>query len=103
MDEADRQWAEDTARLYDQGWRFARLPRSSTAAMASCARILRTPVALRNRGGTCTGTYREDRTWLSSAPEPSASLTDGVRGQRRLRDPRERRATFWPAETLVKR
>jgi excisionase family DNA binding protein len=61
-DEAERQWAEDAARLYDQGWSIRQVAEKFDCGYGVMRRILRMRVALRNRGGTYTGTYREDRT-----------------------------------------
>ena len=60
-DEAERQWAEDAARLYEQGWSIRQVAEKFDCGYGVMRRILRMRVALRNRGGSCTGIYREDR------------------------------------------
>lgn len=57
-DEADRQWAEDAARLYDQGWSICQVAEKFDCGLGVMRRILRTRVALRSY----TGIYGENRT-----------------------------------------
>jgi excisionase family DNA binding protein len=61
-DEAERQWAEDAARLYVQGWSIRQVAEKFDCSYGVMRRILRMRVALRNRGGTYTGIDRENRT-----------------------------------------
>jgi excisionase family DNA binding protein len=61
-DEVERQWAEDAARLYDQGWSIRQVAEKFDCGYGVMRRILRTRVALRNRGGSYTGVYGENRT-----------------------------------------
>jgi len=61
-DEAERQWDEDAARLYAQGWSIRQVAEKFDCGYGVMRRVLRRHVALRNRGGTYTGIHREDRT-----------------------------------------
>lgn len=61
-DEAERQWAEDAVRLYDQGWSIRQVAEKFDCGYGVIRRVLRTRVALRDRGGSYTGIYREDGT-----------------------------------------
>jgi excisionase family DNA binding protein len=49
------QWAEDAARLYEQGWSIRKVAEKFDCGYGVMRRILRTRVALRNRGGTYAG------------------------------------------------
>ena len=61
-DEAERQWAEDAARLYDQGWSIRQVAEKFDCGYGVMRRVLRKRVTLRNVGGTYTGIDRENRT-----------------------------------------
>src|SRR4051812_10326654 len=60
--EAERQWAEAAARLYDQGWSIRQVAEKFDCSYGAMRRILRKRVTLRNVGETYTGIYRENRT-----------------------------------------
>jgi excisionase family DNA binding protein len=61
-DEVGRQWAEDAARLYGQGWSIRQVAEKFDCGYGVMRRILHTRVALRNCGGSYTGIYGENRT-----------------------------------------
>lgn len=60
--EAERQLAEDAARLYDQGWSIRQVAEKFDLSYSAMRRVLRKRVALRNRGRMFTNVYPEDRT-----------------------------------------
>jgi excisionase family DNA binding protein len=53
--EDERQWAEDAACLYAQGWSIRQVAEKFDCGYGVMRRVLRARVALRNRGGTYTG------------------------------------------------
>jgi excisionase family DNA binding protein len=60
LDEAERQWAEDAARLYDQGWSIRQVADKFDCGYGVMRRIVRTRVALRNREATPASTARPE-------------------------------------------
>jgi excisionase family DNA binding protein len=64
-DEAERQWAEDAARLYEKGWSIRQVAEKFDCSYGVMRRILRKRVTLRNVGGTYgmqdVGVRRKDR------------------------------------------
>jgi excisionase family DNA binding protein len=59
--DAERQIAEDAARLYDQGWTIRQVAEKFDYSYGAMRRLLRRQVTLRNRGGNYAGVYDEDR------------------------------------------
>jgi excisionase family DNA binding protein len=57
----DEQWVQDAVRLYEQGWGIRQVAEKFDCSYGVMRRVLGKHVALRNRGGNYTGTYREDR------------------------------------------
>lgn len=60
-DEDVRQLAEDAARLYDQGWSIRQVADKFDYSYGAMRRLLGKHVTMRNRGGTYTSVYPEDR------------------------------------------
>jgi len=58
--EDERQWVQDAARLYEQGWSIRQVAEKFDCGYGVMRRILAEHVTLRNRGGTYTGIYHED-------------------------------------------
>lgn len=59
--EAERQLAEDAARLYDQGWSIRQVAERFNRSYGVMRRLLSRQVTLRNRGRAYASIYQEDR------------------------------------------
>ncbi|MDN3354630.1 helix-turn-helix domain-containing protein [Actinomadura sp. DC4] len=51
-DEDERRWADDAARLYEQGWTIRQVAQKFDCGYGTMRRILRKYATLRSRGGT---------------------------------------------------